>query len=87
MKLFQLITYNHNGHFEQTFYKTAKCLIEDLENILNDFPSFQNELEDFISESIEDLEDSKPFDGKKMEFEDKSFVRIELIDTSDLFLI
>jgi hypothetical protein len=83
MKLFQLITYSQ-GYFEQTFYKTAKDLIEDLGNVLDDFPSFQNELEDFISESIEDLEDSKPFDGKKLEFEDKSFVRIEFIDTDEI---
>ena len=87
MKLFQLITYNQIGHFEQTFYKTAKDLIVDLGNILDDFPSFQNELEDFFSESIEDFEDSKTFktfDGKKLEFEDKSFVRIELIDTDEI---
>lgn len=84
MKLFQLITYSQIGHFEQTFYKTAKDLIEDLGNILDDFPSLENELEDFISESIEDLEDSKPFDGKKLEFEDKSFVRIEFIDTDEI---
>ena len=84
MKLFQLITYSQIGHFEQTFYKTAKDLIEDLGNVLDDFPSFQNELEDFFSESIEDLEDSKLFDGKKLEFEDKSFVRIEFIDTDEI---
>lgn len=83
MKLFQLITYSQ-GYFEQTFYKTAKDLIEDLGNVLDDFPSFQNELEDFFSESIEDLEDSKLFDGKKLEFEDKSFVRIEFIDTDEI---
>jgi predicted translin family RNA/ssDNA-binding protein len=85
MKLFQLIAYNPIGHFEQTFYKSAKDLIEDLKNTLDDFPSFQNEIEDFISEYIEDLEEMKGnCYGKKLEFEDKSFVRIEFIDTFDI---
>ena len=85
MKLFQLITYSQIGHFEQTFYKTAKELLEDLENILDDFPSCESSIKEFISEVFEDWEELEgDCYGKKLEFEDKSFVRIEFIDTDEI---
>lgn len=85
MKLFQLITYSQIGHFEQTFYKSSEELLEDLENILDEFPSFESEIKEFISETFEDWEELKgDCYGKKLEFEDKSFVRIELIDTDEI---
>lgn len=82
MKFLQLITFSESFHFEQTFYKTPEELIEDLENILSDFPSYELELKEFISD-ITFEEDS--IVGFKKEFDNHSFVRIEVIDTEECF--
>lgn len=82
MKIFQLITFSEQFHFAQTFYKTPEELISDLENIISDFPSNESEIKEFISD-ITFEEDS--IVGFKKEFDNHSFVRIEVIDTDECF--
>jgi hypothetical protein len=82
MKLFQLITLSESFFFSQTFYKTPEELISDLENVIEDFPSYELELKEFISD-ITFEEDS--IVGFKKEFDNHSFVRIEVIDTEECF--
>lgn len=82
MKIFQLITFSEQFDFAQTFYKTPEELISDLENILSDFPSYESEVSEFISD-ISFEEDS--IVGYKKEFDNHSFIRIEVIDTEECF--
>lgn len=82
MKIFQLITFSEQFDFAQTFYKTPEELFSDLENILSDFPSYESEIKEFISD-ITFEEDS--IVGFKKEFDNHSFVRIEVIDTDECF--
>lgn len=84
MKIFQLITLSQSFRFDQSFYNTAKELVEDMENILSDFPSLESELMEFISEVSEQSVEEDAIVGMKREFEDRSFVRIELIDTDEI---
>lgn len=84
MKIFQLITFSQSFRFDQSFYNTAKELVEDMENILSDFPSLESEILEFISEVSEQSIEEDAIVGMKREFEDRSFVRIELIDTDEI---
>jgi hypothetical protein len=82
MKLWQLITFSESFFFSQTFYKTPEELISDLENIISDFHSNESEIKEFISD-ITFEEDT--IVGYKKEFDNHSFVRIEVIDTDECF--
>lgn len=83
MKFWQLITFNRFNQFEQTFYKTLDELIEDMENLFDDFPCVELEITEFISQ-IKSEANEESIIGQRIDFEDKSFILIELIDTEEI---
>lgn len=83
MKFWQLITFNRFNQFEQSFYNELPELIEDMENLFDDFPSAESEIKEFIVQIQTDMNEESII-GQKLEFEDKSFILIEMIDTEEI---